>query len=125
MKKFRQIFLITTALLILITMLISILYKAIPIGLLGKTVEVGDMQVKIDISSDGDNGPYTMTIFVDEQLGGQFSGDMNLDFFQDDYPGYYRYAWIDGDLKLDLVIEPSDDAAHYIGTQTGEMLPLR
>ena len=100
-------------------------YRAVPIGLTPQTFQVGDFEVLVDIESSGDNGPYRMPILVDDQRVGQFSGTFNLDFWQEDYPGYYRYAWIDRDLKLDLVIEPSHDEPHFVGSTTGKLERVR
>ncbi len=83
------------------------------------------MNVTIDVESNGDNGPYRMNIFIDDEQVGRFSGTFNLDFWEEDYPGTYRYTWVDRDLKLDLVIEPSHDEPHFVGTKSGKLQPVR
>lgn len=95
------------------------------IGLSPQTLLVGDMNVTIDVESNGDNGPYRMNIFIDDEQVGRFSGTFNLDFWEEDYPGTYRYTWVDRDLKLDLVIEPSHEEPHFVGTKSGKLQPVR
>ncbi len=113
------------SIMVILALFVWLTYRAVPIGLSTEFFQIGEYEVEIDVESNGDNGTYRMNVSVDGNRVGRFSGNFDLDFWQEDFPGYYRYAWIDGDLKLDLVIEPSHDEAHFVSSISGELQPVR
>lgn len=88
---------------------------------------VGQHHVEItpQAINPGDNGPVDVSISIDGRMQAPLSSQFNYDTLMNVSPVYTSWWWIDGDLKLDLLISVrtpyGNDLRYTITSQDGAL----
>ncbi len=106
-----------------------LLPKALHINIVEPKTEhflrVGQHEIRIVLSPlvDGDNGAAKVQIYNGTTLLESKESVFNYDTLQNSPPAFVRYAWLDGDLLPDLLLELQSDRL-YISSQSGKVVAL-
>ncbi|MEY4530409.1 MAG: hypothetical protein RLZZ156_1130 [Deinococcota bacterium] len=86
---------------------------------------VGQHEIRIVVTPmvDGDNGAAMVQIYNGITLLGSKESVFNYDTLQNNPPAHVRYAWLDGDVLPDLLLELQSDRL-YISSQSGKVVAL-
>ncbi len=82
-----------------------------------------DIRIVLIPLVDGDNGTAMVQIYNGTTLLESKESVFNYDTLQNNPPAHVRYAWLDGDLLPDLLLELQSDRL-YISSQSGKVVAL-
>jgi hypothetical protein len=87
--------------------------------------QVGRHDVRIVLSSlvEGDNGSALVQVYNGNTLLETRMSTFSFDTLQSTPPAHVRYAWVDGDLIPDLLVELQNES-FYISSQSGTLVAL-
>jgi hypothetical protein len=86
-------------------------------------VGVHDIRIVLSPLVDGDNGAALVQIYNGTTLLESRESVFNYDTLQNNPPAYVRYAWLDGDVIPDLLLELQSETV-YISSQSGKVVVL-
>lgn len=86
---------------------------------------VGQHEIRIVLSplTDGDNGAAMVQIYNGSILVETRASAFNYDTLQNQAPAHVLYAWLDGDVMPDLLLELQNETV-YISSQSGKVVVL-
>ncbi len=86
---------------------------------------IGQHDIRIVLSplAKGDNGTAEVQIYNGTILLESRESLFNYDTLQNNPPAFVRYAWLDGDLIPDLLLELQSESL-YLSSQSGKVVAL-